>query len=84
MKTRFTYFTVAVACAVSLVACGSASAPSGGTLAQNTTREIRMDVVRTPDNCPASDDGGFGADVRHFGNETPWSENPFLNPCWPN
>ena len=84
MTTRFTYLTAAIALAVSLVACETAPLPQRGTLAQNTTPDVRMDVVRTPDNCPLSDDGGFGADVRHFGNTTPWSENPFLNPCWPN
>jgi len=84
MTTRFTYLTAAIALAVSLVACETAPLPQRATLAQNTTPDVRMDVVRTPDNCPLSDDGGFGADVRHFGNTTPWSENPFLNPCWPN
>jgi hypothetical protein len=84
MTTRFTYFTVAIAPAISLVACETASLPQRGTLAQNTAPDVRMDVVRTPDYFLLSDDGGFGADVRHFGNTTPWSENPFFHPCSPN
>ena len=51
MTNQFTYLTVAIALAISLVACETAPLPQRATLAQNTT---------------------------------PWSENPFLNPCWPN
>jgi hypothetical protein len=81
MTNQLIRLTVATELAVSLGACNT---PQRATLAQNTTPDVHMDAVRTPDNCPLSDEGGFGADVRHLGNTTPWSENPFLNPCWPN
>ncbi len=39
------------------------------------------DAVRAVRDC-GSGDGGFGAPVRHLGNTTPFSENPFSG-CWP-
>jgi hypothetical protein len=42
-----------------------------------------MAAVQSPD-CRASDENGFAGYGRYFGSTTPWSENPFLNPCWPN
>ena len=84
MTTRFTHSALAVALAVSLAACDTAPARQNVAFVQNTTPRVRSDVVHTPAGCPVSDDGGFGADVRHLGTTTPWSDNPFLNPCWPN
>lgn len=52
MTARFTYLTVAIAHAVSLVACETAPLPERGALAQNTKPNVRMDVDRTPDNWP--------------------------------
>jgi hypothetical protein len=79
MRGRLITWTLALTFVSTLGACQSASTPQTGTSAQNE----RLSPVETPENCP-SDDGGFGADVRHFGDTTPWSENPYLNPCWPN
>jgi hypothetical protein len=45
--------------------------------------KTHVGLVETPEDCPY-DDAGFGAAVRHFGETTPGSENPYLNPCWPN
>ena len=53
-------------------------------MAQNAGSRVHLGAVTTPENCPAFGDGGSGDYVRNFGNTTPWSENPFLNPCWPN
>jgi hypothetical protein len=81
MRSRLIILMLTLTCVSALVACQSASTPHSGTSAQNA--DARLSPVETPENCP-SDDSGFGANVRHFGDTTPWSENPYLNPCWPN
>jgi len=73
--------TVTAALAASLAGCAASSSPQRIALNQSTGSEPRLGVVRTVQDC-GSDDGGFGAPVRHFGNPTPFSENPF-NGCWP-
>jgi len=77
----------AVAAGLILAAC--ATSPAQNTTSQSaragqgsSTAPVNVPVV-TPVRC-GIDNGGFGAPVRHFGNETPWSEDPFRNPCWPN
>ena len=76
MKVRPLSLTRTIALTAALAACQGASAPQRVVSAQNTHL---LASVQTPENCP-SDDGGFGADFRHFGDTTPWSANPFLNP----
>jgi len=80
MKVRPLSLTRTIALTAALAACQGASAPQRVVSTQNSHL---LASVQTPENCP-SDDGGFGADFRHFGDTTPRSENPFLNPCWPN
>jgi hypothetical protein len=74
MRARFTNLTLVLALGASLAACGTAPASQRVASTQST-----LVPVETTQNCPI--DGGYG---RHFGNPTPESENPFLNPCWPN
>src|SRR5262249_37411035 len=78
LKIRPVSLTVALALA-GLAACQSPPVPSRVV----STQGAPLGTVETPTGC-GTDDGGFGADVRHFGDPTPWSDNPFLNPCWPN
>ena len=79
MTRRLITLTSVLTCLSALSACESASTPPTDTSAQNA----RLSPVEAPENCPY-DGSGFGANVRHFGDTTPWSENPYLNPCWPN
>lgn len=79
MRMRLVVLTLTCALAAGLIACQSEPAPTRVVSSQSTS----LGPVESPERCP-SDDGGFGADVRHLGQTTPWSENPFLNPCWPN
>jgi len=81
MKVRLVEVALVVALAAGLAGCEAP--PARLATAQSGNSGAHLGAVTTPEVCP-SDDGGFGADVRHFGNTTPWSENPFLNPCWPN
>jgi hypothetical protein len=79
MRTKFVMVALTLALASALAACQSGPAPQRTA----STSSVYLAPVVTPENCPY-DDGPFGAPVRHFGNITPGSENPFLNPCWPN
>ena len=79
MTPRFIAIAVATALAASLGACDTTPSPSRLASAQ----DVPMTAVQSPD-CRASDENGFAGYGRYFGNTTPWSENPFLNPCWPN
>jgi hypothetical protein len=78
MTSRFVVIAVATALTASLGACETT--PSSSRLASAEPRA----VVHSPVDCRASDENGFAGYGRYFGNTTPWSENPFLNPCWPN
>lgn len=72
MKARLTNLTLVLALGATLAACGTAPASQRVASTQRT-----LVPVETTQNCPS--------DVaRHFGNPTPESGNPFLNPCWPN
>jgi hypothetical protein len=79
MTPRFIVIAVATAVAASLAACDTTPSPNRLASAQG----VPMAVVQSPD-CRASDENGFAGYGRYFGSTTPWSENPFLNPCWPN
>jgi hypothetical protein len=79
MRTKCVMVALTVAFASALAACQSAAPQQRVASASNSY----VGPVESPENCPW-DDGGFGAPVRHFGETTPGSENPFLNPCWPN
>lgn len=81
MNIRLVDVVAVVALAAGLAGCEAP--PTRVASAQSTNSGLHFSVVSTPENCP-SDDYGFGANVRHNGETTPWSENPFLNPCWPN
>lgn len=83
MTMRLTGLAMAAGLSVGLAGCNTPAARRTA-MAENMAPGVVSDVVRTLENCPASDNGGFGGNVRHFGNATPWSENPFSNPCWPN
>jgi hypothetical protein len=80
MTPPFIAIAVATALAASLGACESTPSPSRLASAHGA----QMAVVHSPVGCGASDENGFAGYGRYFGNTTPWSENPFLNPCWPN
>jgi hypothetical protein len=80
MRTKSVMFALTLALAGALAACQSGPAQQR---VASTSRSAYLAPVVTPENCPY-DDGPFGAPVRHFGNVTPGSDNPFLNPCWPN
>ena len=84
MNIRSVHFMPVLTLAASLIGCATSSPSPRLALTQTTTTTPQLELVHTTENCPVSDDGGFGADVRHFGDTTPSSENPFLNPCWPN
>jgi hypothetical protein len=83
MNFRLVKLAVVAALAAGLVGCAAPPAPRVAT-SQSASSRVHLGAVTTPENCPAFDSGGSGAYVRHFGDTTPWSENPFLNPCWPN
>jgi hypothetical protein len=80
MRTKSVMFALTLALAGALAACQSGPAQQR---VASASRSAYLAPVVTPENCPY-DDGPFGAPVRHFGNVTPGSDNPFLNPCWPN
>jgi hypothetical protein len=80
MTSRFIVIAVATALTASLGACETT--PSSSRLA--SAQGAPMAVVHSPVDCRTSDENGFAGYGRYFGNTTPWSENPFLNPCWPN
>jgi hypothetical protein len=79
MRTKSVMVALILALASALTACQSGPGPQRTASTPNTY----VAPVEAPVNCPW-DDGPFGAPVRHFGNVTPGSENPYLNPCWPN
>jgi hypothetical protein len=81
MNARFVRVTVIFALAASLSGCAVSSSPQRIALNQPAGSQPHVGVVQTVQDC-GGDDGGFGARVRHFGNPTPFSENPF-NGCWP-
>jgi hypothetical protein len=82
---NFRVVDVAVVFAIATALAGCTASPGlRVATAQSASSQAHLDGVTTPENCPAFDDRGSGAYVRHFGDTTPWSENPFLNPCWPN
>jgi hypothetical protein len=81
MNVRLIEVVVVVALAAGLAGCEAP--PARLATAQSANSGVNLGAVTTPDVCP-SDNAGFSADVWHFGNTTPWSENPFLNRCWPN
>ena len=83
MKFRLVDVAIVVAFATALAGCGDSPAPRLAA-GQSAGSPVHLGAVTTPENCPAFDDGGSGDYVRNFGSTTPWSENPFLNPCWPN
>ena len=80
MKFRLANLAVVAALAAGLASCAAPQASRVAT-AQSA---VHLGAVTSLENCPAFGDGRPGAYVRHFGDTTPWSENPFLNPCWPN
>jgi hypothetical protein len=55
------------------------TSPSTPPLAASKPAEAPVETVV---GC-GEDNGGFGAPVRHFGEPTPFSDDPFRNPCWP-
>jgi hypothetical protein len=55
------------------------TSPSTPPLAASKPAEAPVETVV---GC-GDDNGGFGAPVRHFGEPTPFSDDPFRNPCWP-
>jgi hypothetical protein len=79
MRIKFVTLALTLAVAGALAACQSG--PASQRIA--STSNSYLGPVESSENCPR-DDGGFGAPVRHFGETMPGSENPFLNPCWPN
>jgi hypothetical protein len=70
----------ALALAATVSACASAPSLPRLAAAQSPGAQPLLGLSHAPQAC-GSDDGGFGAPVRHFGNATPFSENPF-DPCW--
>jgi hypothetical protein len=78
MTTALFKITV-VALAAALSACAESASPR--LAAATPGPHPHVGAVHTLQDC-GNDDGGFGAPVRHFGNPTPFSENPF-NWCWP-
>jgi hypothetical protein len=82
MTYRFIGLAVATALAAGLGACAAPALPSRLASAQSASATAPLAVVHSPVNC--SDENGFIGYGRYFGNTTAWSENPFLNPCWPN
>ena len=79
MRPRFVMFVLTLALAGASAGCQS-ELPSQRTASMSKTH---VGFVETLEDC-SYDDGGFGAAVRHFGETTSGSENPYLNPCWPN
>jgi hypothetical protein len=53
---------------------------------QRLTEQMLEHAQRSPEGVPLAVKGllHLGNRVRNFGNTTPWSESPFLNPYWPN
>ena len=80
MNFRLANLAVVAALAAGLASC---AAPQASRVAAAQTA-AHLGAVTILENCPAFGDGGSGDYVRNFGNTTAWSENPFLNPCWPN
>jgi hypothetical protein len=80
MNFRLADLAVVAALAAGLASCAAPQASRVAT-AQSA---VHLGAVTTTENCPAFGDGGSGDYVRNLGSTTPWSENPFLNPCWPN
>jgi predicted small lipoprotein YifL len=81
MKARVLSVAGAMALAASLSACGTSTPLLRVASAQVPGSQPHLAVVQTSQDC-GDDNGGFGAPLRHFGNPTPFSENPF-NACWP-
>lgn len=77
MKTSF---ATALALIAALSACAT-SPPSVHVAAVKSADAPALGVVHTAPQC-GDDAGGFGAPTRHFGEPTPFSENP-NNGCWP-
>ena len=80
MTTRSLRLATALAVVAAVAACADATSLPRIAAAQAPGARPSLGLVHTLD-C-GGDDGGFGAPVRHFGNPTPFSENPF-NACWP-
>jgi hypothetical protein len=78
MSFRLVKLSVVAALASGLVSCAAPPAPRVAA-AQSASSGVHWGAVTTLENCPAFDGGGSGAYVRHFGDSTPWSENPFLS-----
>jgi len=81
MKGRFFSIAAAIALAASISACGTSTPLPRVASAQVPGSQPHLGAVHTSQDC-GDDNGGFGAPVRHFGNPTPFSDNPF-NVCWP-
>jgi hypothetical protein len=73
---KFGFRSLALVLTVALSACQVASNPRGASGSSVPIAHAGGDVVRTSPSC-SEDEGG-----RHFGDITPFSENPF-NGCWP-
>jgi hypothetical protein len=80
MISKLAQLAASATIVAALSACQS-EGPSARVAAAGSVSPVSP--VTTPAGC-GDDGGGFGANVRHFGETTPWSESPFLNPCWPN
>jgi hypothetical protein len=80
MKFRLANVAVVAALAAGLASC---AAPQTSRVATAQSAG-HLGAVTTPENCPSFGEGSSGDYVRNFGATTAWSDNPFLNPCWPN
>jgi hypothetical protein len=83
MAMTFRPFSLAPMLMVAL-ATSACEAPSYLRVASTSDRPMisgAEGIVHTSPSC-GDDNGGFGALVRHHGEPTPWSENPF-NGCGP-
>jgi len=81
MKVRRSRVAATIALAASLSACETSPSLQRVAALQSPAYPLHSGTVRTARDC-GDDNGGFGAPVRHLGDPTPFSENPF-SACWP-
>ena len=67
------------AMAVAAIGLAVASCATPVSTAESSPPQPHVSVPHIVEGC-GDDDTGTS---RHFGTPTPFSDNPFLNPCWP-
>jgi hypothetical protein len=81
MQFRLLSLTPVLVLALAISACQMPSYPRVAAANNPLTASAVKGIVHTSPIC-GEDGGGFGKSGRHFGDSTPFSDNPF-NGCWP-